>query len=69
MNTSALQEIELLTVSDVVAKFKIKKSTVYKLCSKGKLPAVKIGGSTRFRASTLLSWMQEQEKSNYGRTL
>ncbi|MFA4888837.1 MAG: helix-turn-helix domain-containing protein, partial [Candidatus Omnitrophota bacterium] len=38
-----LAQDEVFSLAEVSAYLKIPKSTIYKLCQKGKLPAVKIG--------------------------
>ncbi len=62
-----IDALELLKPEQVAKMFKVSKSNVYALAAKGKLPAIKIGGSLRFRPSTLLEWVQRQEKANYGK--
>ncbi|MFA4889979.1 MAG: response regulator, partial [Candidatus Omnitrophota bacterium] len=56
-----LAQDEVFSLAEVSAYLKIPKSTIYKLCQKGKLPAVKIGKQLRFRKSSLEQWFKEKE--------
>ena len=43
---------------------KIPKTTLYKLCSEGELPAAKVGRHWRFHRETLEEWLLEKTKVN-----
>lgn len=64
--TQKYDDLELWSVDDIMQKFKIARSTVYHMAARGTIPAIKIGGKTRFRPSTILKWVEAQEKGNYG---
>lgn len=49
--------MDLLTVSEASKLLKLSKSKIYDLCSTGKLPAVKIGGSVRIIADELATFL------------
>lgn len=48
---------EILTIDDVAAYLKASKRTVYRLATRGQLPAFKLGGTWRFRRGELDQWI------------
>ena len=52
-------EDEILTLDEVAAYLKAGKRTVYRLAQKGEIPAIKLGGTWRFRRSELDRWIAE----------
>ncbi len=54
-------ENQVLTAKEVADWLRIPKSTIYKLCSEGRIPAKKIGRHWRFDRVTLEEWLVEQE--------
>ena len=51
------QPDEILTIDEVAAYLKAGKRTVYRLASKGTIPAFKLGGTWRFRRAELDQWI------------
>ena len=51
---------ELLTVREVAKYLKQKESTVYAWAQEGKIPAIKIGRTWRFRQVDLNAWLARQ---------
>src|ERR671912_1269413 len=56
------RETELLAVADVAAMIGVKESTVYRWCSEGKLPCLKIGYHWRIRRGVLEDFLKESER-------
>ena len=52
----------LLTVKDVAGVFQVSKLTVYNMVKAGKLPAIKIGNTFRFKREDILNYLEEQTK-------
>jgi excisionase family DNA binding protein len=67
MNPEILQDLELLNPEQAAKLFGVSKRHIYSLAADGKIPAIKLGKTLRFRPSTLLAWIQAQEKTNYGK--
>ena len=61
--TVSVQELEkLLTVQDISSLLGVKKSYVYHLTNKKRIPHIKINGHhLRFRRSDIDEWLQSQE--------
>ena len=59
----------LITAEEAMAFLNVKRTAFYALLREGYLPAVKLGKLWRFRKSTLLDWINEQEKSNQWRRI
>ena len=55
---------EILTHEEVSKWLKIPKSTLYKLLTEKKIPAVKIGKHWRFKKSVLLEWIDNKNITN-----
>src|ERR687894_3119331 len=53
------RETQLLTAADVAGMLGVKESTVYRWCSEGKLPCLKIGNSWRIRRGVLEDFLEE----------
>jgi len=50
----------VLNADEVAAWLKIPKSTLYKLCTEGDVPAAKIGRHWRFSRPTIEKWFLQQ---------
>ena len=51
---------EVMNADEASAWLKIPKSTLYKLCSDGELPAAKVGRHWRFHSETLEKWLMDK---------
>src|ERR671910_1103056 len=56
------RETELLAVADVAGMIGVKESTVYRWCSEGKLPCLKIGYHWRIRRGVLEDFLKQSER-------
>ncbi len=54
------RESDVLDADEASAWLKIPKSTLYKLCTEGELPAAKVGRHWRFHKNTLETWLLER---------
>jgi len=52
----------LLNVKQVAEYLQLKESTIYSWAQDGKVPAIKIGRTWRFRRSDLDGWLQRHAK-------
>jgi excisionase family DNA binding protein len=59
---STARETKLLAAADVAAMIGVKESTVYRWCSEGKLPCLKIGKHWRIRREVLEDFLKERER-------
>jgi excisionase family DNA binding protein len=59
---STAPETELLAVADVAGMIGVKESTVYRWCSEGKLPCLKIGYHWRIRRGVLEDFLKQRER-------
>src|SRR5919107_1445512 len=59
---SMARETQLLTVADVAGMIGVKESTVYRWCSEGKLPCLKIGYHWRIRRGVLEDFLKQSER-------
>src|ERR671915_1092522 len=59
---STARETQLLAVADVAAMIGIKESTVYRWCSEGQLPCLKIGYHWRIRRGVLEDFLKQSER-------
>ena len=50
----------VMNADEASAWLKIPKSTLYKLCSDGELPAAKVGRHWRFHRDTLEKWLMDK---------
>jgi len=51
---------DVLNADEVSRWLRIPKSTLYKLCSEGRIPSVKIGKHWRFDRAVVESWFQKR---------
>lgn len=51
---------QVLNIGEVADWLRIPKSTLYKLCSDGEIPAAKIGKHWRFNHDLVLQWFKEK---------
>ena len=51
---------DVMNADEASAWLKIPKSTLYKLCSDGELPAAKVGRHWRFHRDTLEKWLMDK---------
>jgi excisionase family DNA binding protein len=58
-SNNTAREKELLAAADVAELIGVKESTVYRWCSEGKLPCLKIGNSWRIRREVLEDFLQQ----------
>src|SRR5919107_2329571 len=56
------RETQLLTAADVAGMLGVKESTVYRWCSEGKLPCLKIGYHWRIRRGVLEDFLKQSER-------
>jgi excisionase family DNA binding protein len=56
------RETQLLAVADVAGMIGVKESTLYRWCSEGKLPCLKIGYHWRIRREVLEDFLKESER-------
>src|SRR5215210_9449213 len=59
---STARETELLAAADVAGMIGVKESTVYRWCSEGKLPCLKIGYHWRIRRGVLEDFLKQSER-------
>jgi excisionase family DNA binding protein len=51
---------QILTIKEVAAYLKVHERTVYRLASKGEIPAFKVGNTWRFRLPDIEHWISAQ---------
>src|SRR5215211_5754716 len=56
------RETQLLAVADVAGMIGVKESTVYRWCSEGKLPCLKMGKHWRIRRGVLEDFLKQSER-------
>ncbi len=56
------RETQLLAAADVAGMIGVKETTVYRWCSEGKLPCLKIGNQWRIRRGVLEDFLKESER-------
>lgn len=54
------EQTEILNAEEVARRYKVAQSTVYAWADKGVLPAIRLGGSVRFRNDALIAFENEQ---------
>ncbi len=59
---STARETQLLAAADVAGMIGVKETTVYRWCSEGKLPCLKIGYHWRIRRGVLEDFLRESER-------
>ncbi len=57
MGTETVATEKLLTVREAASLLRLREITVYRLAQRGKIPAVKVGGSWRFSRDRLDEWL------------
>jgi len=50
----------LMTIQEVAEYLKLNVHTIYKLVQHGEIPAIKLGGSWRFRKQEIYVWLAEK---------
>lgn len=58
------QQDDVMNADEASAWLKIPKSTLYKLCSDGELPAAKVGRHWRFHRVTLENWLLDRTQQH-----
>lgn len=53
----------LMNVKQVAQYLQLKESTIYSWAQDGKIPAIKIGRTWRFRRSDLDGWLEQHQQS------
>ena len=61
MTISGVEQVEIMTVSEVAKYLRIGQGTIYKLLANGELPGFKIGGSWRVQRKALQSWISNSK--------
>lgn len=56
----------IMTISEVADYLRIPKSTLYKLCQGGNIPASKVGKHWRFRKDEIDQWFKKIRNNNQG---
>jgi excisionase family DNA binding protein len=51
---------DIMTMKEVAEYLKINDKTAYKLTKKGEIPAMKIGGTWRFKRSEIEKWVSTE---------
>ncbi len=64
MTKTLAKRDEVLNADEVADWLKIPKSTLYKLCTEGDVPAAKIGRHWRFSRPTIEKWFAEKSQPN-----
>src|SRR5215204_5805947 len=59
---NTVRETELLAAAEVAELIGIKETTVYRWCSEGKLPCLKLGNDWRIRRGVLEDFLKERER-------
>ncbi|ACK53723.1 helix-turn-helix domain-containing protein [Thauera aminoaromatica] len=59
-------EGEILTIKQVADYLKVTERTIYRLAAAKKIPAFKVGGTWRFRATDIDGWIADQSKKAEG---
>jgi len=65
--TTDKNQSELLSIADITKRYRLGRTTIYKLLSLGELTAVKIGSLTRIRHSDISEWLDRQPKFGGGK--
>lgn len=55
---------QILTIKEVATYLKVHERTVYRLASKGEIPAFKVGNAWRFRLPDIEHWISAQMDSS-----
>jgi len=57
---------QVMTAAEVARWLRVPKSTLYKLCQGGEIPATKIGRHWRFHRAIVEGWFEERMRSGKG---
>jgi len=57
------QEEEIMTLKEVAQYLKIKERTIYKWAQNGKIPAIKLGSTWRFRKEEVNAWLEKNRNT------
>lgn len=60
VKTEMAGEAQVLTAEEMAGWLRIPKSTLYKLCHEGEIPATKIGRHWRFDRQTVETWLRNR---------
>ena len=55
-------EDKLLTIDELSDKLQVSKATLYRWAATGYMPCLKLGGSLRFRMTSVQKWLQKREQ-------
>lgn len=61
-DTNQRMDRDIMTVQEVAQYLRLNDVTVYRLARKGEIPAIKIGGSWRFRKDLIDEWFKRATK-------
>jgi excisionase family DNA binding protein len=56
----ALEDVRVLTVTEVCDYLRVHRSTIYRLLKRGELPAFRIGSDWRFNVEAIDQWRLKQ---------
>jgi excisionase family DNA binding protein len=59
-----MMQEKLLTIDQVASYLKVDKFTVYRLVTKRKLPAFKVGSQWRFKRKMIDDWLENNSNMN-----
>jgi excisionase family DNA binding protein len=59
-----MMQEKLLTIDQVATYLKVDKFTVYRLVTKRKLPAFKVGNQWRFKRKIIDAWLENNSNMN-----
>jgi excisionase family DNA binding protein len=57
---ASLSGDSIMTVHDLAVYFRLSEAKVYKLANEGKIPALRVGKSWRFRRDLIDEWFRRQ---------
>jgi excisionase family DNA binding protein len=60
---SAAHLLETIGAEEAARLLGCNQWTLYRWVREGKVPAIRLGSSVRFRVATLIEWMEQQEKA------
>lgn len=55
-------ELRTMSVNEAAKELGVHPWTLYRWAREGRIPAVKLGRSVRFRVAALREWMEQQER-------
>ncbi len=59
----------LLTIDELCKLLKLPKHSIYYLTAQKRIPHIKVGNQLRFRESSIMKWIEEQERRIMGGSL